>query len=292
MNSTIFNDFFTSARKKHLAAAIDQALAEDGRDLTSQALFEDNDRMQAIIVAKQEAVVAGLPIAALVCERLAPQGGWSVEIHVEEGGQVEPGDTLVSLTGPAALLLKAERVMLNFITHLSGIATLTAAYTAELKGTPTKLLDTRKTLPGLRYPEKYAVLAGGGSNHRMDLEEMLMLKDNHIDRAGSITRAVEQLRAAYSPCPPIEVECRDLDEVDEAVAAGVERIMLDNMDHEAISQALARIPPTIESEVSGGVSLKTIAAIGRLGPDYVSVGRITHSAPIVDFSMRLNLASP
>ena len=187
-------------------------------------------------------------------------------------------------------MLKAERVILNFITHLSGIANLTARYVRELDGTGVRLLDTRKTTPGLRWPEKYAVQAGGGVNHRKNLAEMLMLKDNHIDAAGSITAAVAKLRARYRPCPPVEVECRTLEHVREAVAAGAERIMMDNMEAPRLSQALALVPPDIEAEVSGGVRLETIRAIALTGPrrpDFISVGRLTHSAVAADFSMTL-----
>ncbi len=160
----------------------------------------------------------------------------------------------------------------------------------ELKGTGVRLLDTRKTTPCLRWPEKYAVQAGGGTNHRKNLAEMLMLKDNHIDAAGSITAAVAALRARYRPCPPVEVECRTLEHVREAVAAKAERIMMDNMEGPLLSRALALVPPDVEAEVSGGVRLETIRAIALMGPrrpDFISVGRLTHSAVAADFSMTL-----
>jgi nicotinate-nucleotide pyrophosphorylase (carboxylating) len=185
--------------------------------------------------------------------------------------------------------------MLNFITHISGIANLTARYVKELEGSGTRLLDTRKTLPGLRYPEKYGVLVGGGVNHRFSLEDMLMLKDNHIDAAGGITPAVARLRETCANELPIEVECRGLEEVREAVACGVRRVMLDNMtgngDGSDLVQALALIPEHIEVEISGGVSLENIAALAvpdlPRKPDFISVGRLTHSAPAADFSMRI-----
>ena len=194
------------------------------------------------------------------------------------------------IKAPAVAMLKAERVVLNFITHLSGIANLTARYVRELEGTGVRLLDTRKTTPCLRWPEKYAVQAGGGHNHRKNLAEMLMLKDNHIDAAGSITAAVATLRARYNPCPPIEVECRTLDHVREAIAANADRIMMDNMGGELLSQALALVPTRIETEVSGGVRLETIRALALTEPrrpDFISVGRLTHSAVAADFSMTL-----
>ena len=242
-------------------------------------------------MAKEATVVAGLPFVERVLDQCTaitdPNMQYSAAYHVSEGDFAEQGKTLFTLTGSAVLLLKAERVILNFMTHLSGIATLTRRYVQALEGTRTQLLDTRKTLPGLRYPEKYAVLVGGGKNHRLHLGDMLMLKDNHIDRSGSITKAVASLRSAYAPCPPIEVECRNLTDVQEAVACKVERIMLDNMTPEAMSQALKHIPEEIETEASGGVSLETIREIGLIGPDFVSVGRLTHSAPSADLSMRL-----
>jgi nicotinate-nucleotide pyrophosphorylase (carboxylating) len=210
-------------------------------------------------------------------------------LNVDEGDRGGPGALVAAIQGPPRHLLRTERVILNYLCHLSGIATLAARYVDALKGCRTTLLDTRKTLPGLRYPEKYAVLVGGAKNHRLNLSEMLMVKDNHIDRAGGVAPAVEKLRAAYgADCPPIEVECRSFDEVDEAVRLKVSRIMLDNMDLEELRQALARVPQGIETEVSGGVTLENIAAIGAIGPDFVSVGRLTHSAPAADLSMRIS----
>ena len=291
MDYSLFQNFFHGPALEFLDRAIRTALEEDGPDLTSAALFEAHEQLEAYIVAKERTVVAGLPLVERVLAHCADMtdsaAGYSAAYHVGEGDSAEKGQTLFTLTGPAVLLLKSERVILNFMTHLSGIATLTSRYVRELQGTRTQLLDTRKTMPGLRYPEKYAVLVGGGKNHRLHLGDMLMLKDNHIDRSGSITNAVASLRKAYTPCPPIEVECRTFDDVLEAVACRVERIMLDNMTPEAMRQALDAIPAGIESEVSGGVSLETIRDIGLIGPDYVSVGRLTHSAPNSDLSMRL-----
>lgn len=287
MSRPDFDAFFQAEARLFLLATVRVALSEDGSDLTSQALFADSDLAVAHIVAKQEAVVAGLPLIPLILEFAGCE--FQHLLNVDEGDRVSPGAMIAAIQGPAAHLLRTERVILNYLCHLSGIATLTARYVAALKGTRTVLLDTRKTLPGLRYPEKYAVLVGGAKNHRMNLSEMLMVKDNHADRAGGIAPAVEKLRAAYGDdCPPIEVECRSIAEVDEAVACRVSRIMLDNMDLERIKAALARVPAGIETEVSGGVTLENIAAIGALGPDFVSVGRITHSAPAADLSMRLS----
>ena len=293
MSALLFDNFFSGQARDHLARAIKDSLDEDGPDLTSNAVFAPDGTLNAVIVAKQDTLIAGLPIAPLVleeCARLEP-GSWSLENHVDEGAFLAAGTRVASITGGARIILRAERVILNFICHLSGIANLVRAHVDALQGTKTRLLDTRKTLPGLRYPEKYAVLAGGGVNHRKTLAELLMLKDNHIDAAGGITPAVAALRAAYDPAPPIEVECRTLKEVAEAVLCDVTRIMLDNMDFQSMRQALDLIPPGIEVEISGGVTLETIAELARVNlnrpPDFISVGRLTHSAPAADFSMRI-----
>lgn len=290
-----FAAFFSGGARTYLYAAIDLALAEDGPDLTSDAVFGTADQLTAVVVAKQHTLVAGLPIVPLVLDRCPGAAPYSIEMPVRDGDSLSPGDTALRLKGAARHILKAERVVLNFITHLSGIANLTREYVLALEGTGTRLLDTRKTLPGLRHPEKYAVLVGGGLNHRRDLTEMLMLKDNHIDAAGSITRAVQRLRTTYTPCPPIEVECRTLDEVREAVDCRVDRIMLDNMTAGLMRAALALIPRSIETETSGGVTLESIRALALVaerGPDFISVGRLTHSAPVADFSMRISKEHP
>lgn len=287
MTSDIYSSFFTPKRLGFVRRGIVQALEEDGQDLTSQALFASTDMARAEIVAKERTIVAALALAPLVLDIVEPGASAGCELLADEGRTVETGTVVARIAGGARTLLAAERIILNHLCHLSGVANLTHQYARLLEGTRTRLLDTRKTLPGLRYLEKYAVLLGGGKNHRMDLAEMLMLKDNHIDRAGGIAPAVAALRAAYAPCPPIEVECRNADEVRQAVEARVERIMLDNMPSAELRGVLALVPEGIETEVSGGVNLNTIKEIGKAGPDFVSVGRLTHSAPSADFSMRI-----
>ena len=285
---TPWSTFFSDEGRRYLRRSIELALDEDGPDLTAQGLFAADAPMHAVIRAKEDTHVVGLPVIHEVFEVMGADP--HVEMLVEEASTVPAMTEVVRMEGPAIVLLKAERVILNFITHLSGIANLTARYVRELEGTGVRLLDTRKTTPGLRWPEKYAVQAGGGTNHRKNLAEMLMLKDNHIDAAGSITAAVAALRARYRPCPPVEVECRTLEHVREAVAAKAERIMMDNMEGPLLSRALALVPPDIEAEVSGGVRLETIRAIALTGPrrpDFISVGRLTHSAVAADFSMTL-----
>ncbi|CAK7011685.1 MAG: putative nicotinate-nucleotide pyrophosphorylase [carboxylating] [Desulfovibrio sp.] len=288
-----FESFFEGDARRYLYDAIALALREDGPDLTSNAVFGPEEILNAEIVAKDDIVLAGLPLIPIILRESLPEkesAGCSYECYVKDGDRVTKGTVLAAIRGGARRILKSERIILNFLCHLSGVATLTAQYVTLLEGTGITLLDTRKTMPGLRYPEKYAVLMGGAKNHRKDLTEILMLKDNHNDMAGSITRAVGKLRDAYSPCPPIEVECRNEDEVREAVACNVDWIMFDNMTPEQVTKALSLVPTGVKTEVSGNVSLDTIgalAAAGTAGLTYISVGRITHSAPVADCSMRI-----
>ena len=291
MGHALFDAFFgTEAGKgrEYLTRSIALALEEDGPDLTARGIFTPLATMRAHIVAKEPTLVVGLPLIPLIFATFGDMGAW--QYTVEEGACVPAGAEVCRLQGHCQTLLKLERVILNYITHLSGIANMTKRYVQALEGTGVRLLDTRKTLPGLRYPEKYAVRMGGGHNHRMDLAAMLMLKDTHIDAAGSITGAVASCRSRHTPCPPIEVECRTLAEVREAVAAGVDRVMLDNMDMPALAEALPAIPSAIEAEISGGVTLENIRSLALASPrrpDFISVGRLTHSAPTADFSMRI-----
>lgn len=291
MTDPRFEAFFAGPARQFLVRAIDLALEEDGPDLTSMAIFSPTDRLRATIVAKEETLVAGLPLLPLVLARMGEDRHCQVELRVRDGDRLANRDVAAIIDGPAITLLKAERVMLNFLCHLSGIANMVSRATAALAGTRTRLLDTRKTLPGLRYPEKYAVVVGGGVNHRLDLAAMLMLKDNHIDRAGGIPQAMAAVRAAYrdnpEALPPVEIECRTLEEVAQAVAERPARLMLDNMTPDVMRQALALVPAGIETEVSGNVELGALGTIGALGADFVSIGRITHSAPSADFSMLL-----
>ncbi len=289
-----FSEYFSGEAKEYLLSLLRLALAEDGEDLTSNGIFSPESKMRAQIVAKQRTIVAGLPVIPLVmdlCEPLEGDKEYQWETLADEGDTVDPGTVVARITGQARQVLKAERVILNMVCRLSGIANLTHQYVQALEGTGVRLLDTRKTLPGSRYPDKYAVLLGGGENHRRNLSEMLMVKDNHIDAAGSISAALEALRRKYSAsCPPIEVECRTLDEVREAVACKADRIMLDNMNIALQDQALELIPSGVETEISGGVTLEGIrekVSSGRFRPTFVSVGRLTHSAPTADYSMRL-----
>lgn len=289
MQAPLFDKYFSPQALCFVDKSIKIALEEDGEELTSQAVFRSGDTMKACILAKEDSLVAGLPLIQRILH-IHGQGG-SVELLTEEGAFVTAGTEVAHLAGPAPTLLKIERIILNYLCHLSGIANLTRQYVRQLEGSGVCLLDTRKTLPGLRWPEKYAVCVGGGCNHRRNLEEMLMLKDNHIDAAGSIRAAVQCLRQRYGgQCPPIEVECRTLDDVREAVSCNVERVMMDNMDIPRLTAALALVPLDIEAEISGGVSLENIRQLAHIGPrraNFISVGRLTHSALAADFSMNI-----
>lgn len=290
MKNELFENFFKDQALTCLISTIRSALYEDGTDLTSNAVFSPTDSFTAEIVAKEDSIIAGLAFFPLILQETAnlEPGKYKLSYHNNDGDKVEKGTVISEFEGSARILLRAERIMLNFLCHLSGISNLVNKYVKSLEGTGVKLLDTRKTLPGMRYPEKYAVLLGGGKNHRKNLSELLMLKDNHIDAAGGVREAVSLLKSQRKDIP-IEVECRDLLEVKMASDLDIKRIMLDNMDKEEMQEALNIIPSKIEVEVSGNVDLKSIRKIadikGKRGIDFISVGRLTHSAPSADFSM-------
>jgi nicotinate-nucleotide pyrophosphorylase (carboxylating) len=284
---SLFEDFFQGKALDFLRRVIDLALEEDGQDLTSNAVFSPQSMVRAVILAKQDCVIAGLPFILQVLEQIP--GKTSVIFMVTEGSIVGSGQKIALIQGATRKIFKAERVILNLLSRLSGIATLTRKFCDKLEGSGVRILDTRKTCPGLRYPEKYAVRVGGGENHRLNLESMLMLKDNHIDQTGSISKAVLALKKAYSPCPPIEVECRSVSDVTQAVDAGVQRIMLDNMSIAEMKKALNIIPEHIDSEISGRVDLDNIEILAGLRPTYLSSGALTHSADPVDLSMKIEV---
>lgn len=281
---TPWSTFFSDEGRRYLRRSIELALDEDGPDLTAQGLFAADAPMHAVIRAKEDTHVVGLPVIHEVFEVMGADP--HVEMLVAEASTVPAMTEVVRMEGPAIVLLKAERVILNFITHLSGIANLTARYVRELEGTGVRLLDTRKTTPCLRWPEKYAVQAGGGCNHRKNLVEMLMLKDNHIDAAGGVTRAIEMARAHASFTTTVEIECENLDMVREAVEAGADIIMFDNMTHDDMAAAIELIAGRAKTECSGNVDASNIRALADLGVDYISSGALTHSAPILDLSLK------
>ncbi|MDY7077280.1 MAG: quinolinate synthase NadA, partial [Chloroflexota bacterium] len=270
---------------------IELAIAEDigSGDATSEAVLPADLILHGRIVAKSAGVIAGLPIAEAVFSRVAPTLCFTY--HVRDGDGVGPGDLVAEVTGPGQGMLAAERTALNFLQHLSGIATCTCVFLDAVSGTRATVLDTRKTHPGYRALEKYAVRMGGGQNHRMSLRDMMLVKDNHVDAAGSITAAVERARTIH-PDLPIEVEVRNLDELRETLALNVDRIMLDNMNIEEMREAVEIAAGQIPLEASGGVNLESVAAIAATGVDYISVGALTHSAPALDLSMKIASQPP
>jgi nicotinate-nucleotide pyrophosphorylase (carboxylating) len=280
-----------SSRAERLEDLVARALAEDvgAGDVTTKATVPEGARALARIVQKEPGVVFGLD---LVAETMRQCGAEADSLAVECQWRDEVPADVVLASGPAAALLVAERTALNFLGHLSGIATLTARFVEAVAGTDARILDTRKTTPGLRALEKAAVVAGGGVNHRIGLYDAILIKENHIALCGGLAKAVHSARAAR-PALPIEVECRNLDEVAYAIGTGVDRLLLDNMDTGSLRQAVglrdkeagAGAGPSLEA--SGGVSLETVREIAETGVDFISVGAITHSAPTLDFSMLL-----
>ncbi len=266
---------------------IDLALEEDAAfgDLTSRSIFESNHRSQAKIMAREDMVVCGLEIAKRVFCRVDPSV--AIDLKASDGDQVNTGSTLLLVDGPTISLLTAERTALNFLQRLSGIASYSRRFaaTADMTGTGVRIVDTRKTTPGWRALEKYAVRCGGCFNHRSSLSEHVLIKENHILAAGSLTEAVRRARKSAPHCAKIEVETESLDEVREAIAAAAEIIMLDNMPPSLVRQAVALIDGAAIVEISGGVNLETLADYAMAGVDVISVGALTHSAPAADLSM-------
>ena len=265
---------------------IDLALAEDvgPGDITTQATIPEGATGEAVILAKAHGVLAGLPVAAEVFRRV--DRGIRFEELAQDGEPVAPGDVVARLSGPLRGILTGERVALNFLSHLSGIATLTAEFVTAVAPYRAVILDTRKTTPGWRSLEKYAVRCGGGRNHRLGLYDMVLIKDNHIAACGSIYEAVRRVRAAGVKVP-IEVEVKDLDELAEALSLEVDRILLDNMDLEELREAVRLAGGKVPLEASGGVTLENVAEVAACGVDFISVGAITHSAPALDLSLEI-----
>ncbi|HQN42690.1 MAG TPA: carboxylating nicotinate-nucleotide diphosphorylase [Anaerolineaceae bacterium] len=264
--------------------AIQRALREDigAGDATSNSIIPADAVMTGQIIAKQSGVIAGLDVAQAVFAALDPRVEFTA--LVEEGARVENRQVVSRLAGPAVSLLTGERTALNFLGRVSGIATLTRQFVDAVAGTRAVILDTRKTVPGLRMLDKLAVARGGGQNHRIGLYDMILIKDNHIDFAGSITAAVERARAAHTGLE-IEVEARTLAHVQESLDLGVERILLDNMSLETMRQAVVLNAGRAKLEASGNVTLETVRAIAETGVDYISSGALTHSAKVFDVSL-------
>ena len=263
------------------------ALKEDINyvDVASDYLIPEDQRDNAYFVAKADGVLCGLSVAMRVFALL--DDTFEAKLYKHDGDKMQKGDLIAEFSGKTVLLLKGERTALNLLQHMSGIATATAAAVELVKGTNAQITDTRKTLPGLRALQKYAVTCGGGKNHRFNLSDGAMLKDNHIDAGGGITNAVNALRGKLGHMVKIEVETRDLAEVREALAAGADIIMLDNMSNEMMREAVQIIDGRAKTEASGGITLETIAEVAKTGVDIISLGALTHSVKAFDISMKM-----
>lgn len=268
-----------------LVELIDRALAEDFAqgDITTQSIFPEVQQARAYITAKEEGIVSGVEIASLILERMKTP--FVLKVLQPDGARVQKGTDVLYLESNYGTLLTCERTILNFMQRMSGIATETSRYVAAVAGTCTHILDTRKTVPGLRLLDKMAVRHGGGYNHRMGLYDMVMLKDNHIKTVGSITEAVRMVRSKVPLSIKVEVETSTLAQVAEAVAARADIIMLDNMSNEMMAEALVLIDHRAAVEASGNMTLERIPSVAALGVDYISVGALTHSVRALDLSM-------
>ncbi len=272
---------------EHVVLALEEDLPDGGVDATSAAM-PAMGRAVADVVAREEGVVAGLAVAELAF-RYALDQDVRITARVPDGTRVRPGDTVLSVEGPVAGVLTAERTALNFSSHLSGVATATAAWVHALEGTRARVLDTRKTLPGWRSLQKYAVRCGGGVNHRFSLSDMAMVKDNHVVAAGGVVPAFEAVRAAW-PALRVEVEVTDLDQLRALLDAGCREILLDNMSTATMAEAVALVERRgdagrVTLEASGGLTLDRAREVARTGVDYISVGALTHSARVFDLGL-------
>lgn len=269
---------------------IDIAFAEDigGGDHTSLATINADETGKSIIVAKDNGIIAGLALVEYIFKKVDPT--LVVKLLKNDGDEIAYGDVVLEVSGSSRSMLTAERTVLNFVQRLSGVASLTAKYVAELKGLHTQILDTRKTTPGMRLLEKYAVKIGGGANHRIGLYDMILIKDNHVDFAGGITSAIARTQKYLKDnnlSLNIEIETRTLEEVKQVLAVGgVHRIMLDNFSPELLREAVALIDGKYETEASGGITLQTLRSYAETGVDFISSGALTHSVKAMDLSMR------
>ena len=266
---------------------IKEAISEDINyiDVSADYLIPENQRNDSYFVAKADGVLCGLDIAMRVFTLL--DDTFTYTVHKNDGDEVKAGDLIVEFNGKTACLLKGERTALNIIQHMSGIATATNKAVKLCEGTNASVTDTRKTLPGLRALQKYAVVCGGGKNHRYNLSDGAMLKDNHIDAGGGITNAVKILRSKLGHMVKIEVETRNFDEVKEAVEAGADIIMLDNMNNEQMTECVNFIDGRAKTEASGNITLDNIASVAKTGVDIISLGALTHSVKAFDISMKM-----
>lgn len=267
--------------RETLAEDLGEGLSDGGHDVTSESVIPAEARFSGVMDSRDAIIVAGLPIAEAFFRTLDP--GMEIELLVRDGDAVEPGTDLMRLSGNARAMLTAERSALNTVQHLSGIATMVHEYVVTMDNPDCTLLDTRKTIPGLRYLEKYAVRMGGGSNHRMGLWDAAMIKDNHVLVAGNVGEAVR--RAVEAGVKQIICEVDRLDQIEPALAAGATRLLLDNMEPPTLREAVALVAGRVPTEASGGINLDTIKAKAATGVNYVSVGRLTQSAPAADIGL-------
>jgi nicotinate-nucleotide pyrophosphorylase (carboxylating) len=273
-------------KQNQIEELVNEALNEDGayNDITTIATIVSDRRSRATLVARQNGVVAGVPLALEAFRLLDPK--CSIRVDYEDGARVKSGEPVVLVTGHARGLLSAERVALNYMQRLSGIATLTCKYVELVKHTNAKILDTRKTTPGWRALEKYAVRAGGGTNHRMNLSTAVLIKDNHLAAVdGDVAVAVARARELAPQGTKIEVECDRLEQVEDAITARADIILLDNMTNEVLREAVKLTSGRAILEASGGVNLNTVRGIAETGVDWISIGAVTHSAPAMDLAL-------
>ncbi|MDR3001345.1 MAG: carboxylating nicotinate-nucleotide diphosphorylase [Fibromonadaceae bacterium] len=266
------------------------ALDEDIRtgDVTSLWTLPGNQIQTATLIAKENGVVAGIPVIPLIFNEL--KGEVNIETFISDGTAVKTGDKIAEITGETKTLLSGERVMLNFLQQLSGVATITNKFAEALKGGKTRVLDTRKTIPGFRTLQKYAVLAGGGSNHRMGLWDMVLVKDNHIAAAGGVLEAWNTVKKQNTQNLKVEIEVENLEQLKSLLGLGVNRIMLDNMSNETMREAVRIVRESgdpVELEASGNMTLERVKEIADIGLDFISVGALTHSVQALDISMRI-----
>lgn len=270
---------------------LEQYFLEDmgERDISTELIFGKEEYGEISFIAKEDGIFCGEEIITVGFGLLSNQN--RVELYVHDGNKIEKGQILARVTGNISDLLSGERVILNLVQRMSGVATLTHNAVSKLNGTKTRICDTRKTTPGLRMLEKYAVRIGGGYNHRYGLYDGVMIKDNHISFAGSITKAVVKVREQIGHMVKIEVETETLEQVKEAIASGTDVIMFDNRTPEEIKAWIDLVPDSIITEASGGITLENVASYGSTGVDYISLGFLTHSAKAIDISVKVSITS-